>query len=101
MINSLNSIFPFFFSQILIPDAADAIKCYRCTVGPSHRHENQTQRLCMNFEESEDFEVDCEFSTMCMKKVYRYQLQDGTVVETVSRNCAQQKHTEQVSWEIS
>lgn len=33
---------------------------------------------------------------MCMKKVYRYQLNDGTAVETVSRNCAQQKFTEQV-----
>lgn len=75
---------------------ANAIKCYRCTVGPSHRL-NGSQQLCLKFSESDNFVVDCPFSTMCLKKVYRYQLNDGTNVETVSRNCAQQKHTEQVN----
>lgn len=34
---------------------------------------------------------------MCMKKVFNYKLLDGQTVETVSRDCASQKYTEQVS----
>lgn len=34
---------------------------------------------------------------MCLKKVFWYTLQDGTKIETVSRSCADQKYTEQVS----
>lgn len=79
-----------------ISDITAAIQCYRCTVGPSYRTENRTQQLCLKFSESDEFTVDCPYSTMCMKKVYRYQLLDGTKIETVSRNCANQKYTEQV-----
>lgn len=74
-----------------------AIKCYRCTVGPSNRFANRTQQLCAKFSESDDFVIDCPFSTMCMKKVFNYKLLDGQTVETVSRDCASQKYTEQVS----
>lgn len=52
--------------------------------------------MCAKFEETDDFVVDCPYSTMCMKKVYRYQLMDGKTIETVSRNCANQKYTHQV-----
>lgn len=72
-----------------------AVKCYRCTVGPTQR-QNHTDQLCLKFDQSDDFVVDCPYSTMCMKKVYRYQLLDGRSIETVSRNCANQKYTEQV-----
>lgn len=80
-----------------ISDAVEAIQCYRCTIGPSNRYENRSQQLCSKFSESDDFTVDCPFSTMCLKKVFRYQLQNGVQVETVNRDCAQQKHTEQVN----
>lgn len=76
-------------------DVTEALKCYRCTVGPTLK-ENRTH-LCTKFDESDDFVVDCPYSTMCMKKVFQYELQDGQKIETVSRNCADQKHTEQVS----
>lgn len=79
-----------------ITDSTEAVKCYRCTVAPIFRTENRTQQLCSKFRESDEFVVDCPYSTMCMKKVFRYQLQDGTNIETVNRNCADQKFTEQV-----
>lgn len=84
------------FKLFSITDSAEAIKCYRCTVAPIFRTENRTQQLCSKFSESDEFVVDCPYSTMCMKKIFRYQLQDGTNIETVNRNCADQKFTEQV-----
>lgn len=78
-------------------DITEAIKCYRCTVQPSYRVENRTQQLCAQFTESDEFTIDCPYSTMCLKKVFWYTLQDGTKIETVSRSCADQKYTEQVS----
>lgn len=77
-------------------DVTYAIKCYRCTVGPTHRVANRTQQLCAQFQETDEFTIDCPYSTMCLKKVFWYTLQDGTKIETVSRNCADQKYTEQV-----
>lgn len=87
----------FTFLCFSITDVSKAIKCYRCTVAPTHRMLNRTQQLCAQFSESDEFTIDCPYSTMCMKKVFWYQLQDGTKIETVSRNCADQKYTEQVS----
>lgn len=84
------------YHAYLITDVTAAIKCYRCTVAPSFRSDNRTQQLCSKFSETDEFVVDCPYSTMCMKKVFRYQLQDGTNIETVNRNCADQKYTEQV-----
>lgn len=84
---------------ILLLSFADytlAIQCYRCTVGPTNTRENRTQQLCLKFSESNEFITDCPYSTMCMKKIYKYELLDGSVVETVTRNCADQRYTEQV-----
>jgi len=81
---------------IMLLDQSNAIKCYRCTVAPTNRHENRSQQLCLHFSESDDFVVDCQYSTMCMKKIYKYQLLNGEVIETVQRNCANQKYTDQV-----
>lgn len=53
-------------------------------------------QVCSKFDESDDFVIDCPYSTMCMKKVYRYKLMDGKTIETVSRDCAKQKYTHQV-----
>ncbi len=77
-------------------DRSNAIRCYRCTVAPTNRHENRSQQLCLNFSESDEFVVDCPYSTMCMKKIYKYQLLSGEVIETVTRNCANQEYTEKV-----
>ena len=33
---------------------------------------------------------------MCMKKVLKYTLNDGKEIETITRDCAQQKKIEQV-----
>lgn len=71
-------------------DMSAAITCYRCTVSP-------TTQTCRQFSESDEFTVDCPFSTMCLKKVYRLRLNDGTEQETVSRDCAKQKRTEEVN----
>lgn len=68
-----------------------AIKCYECTVVPNRRT-NITERLCAKFDESDFFKVNCEFSTMCTKRIYRLKLQNGDVQETYERGCANQKH---------
>ncbi|KAJ6636446.1 hypothetical protein Bhyg_15036 [Pseudolycoriella hygida] len=80
----------------MLLDQSNAIQCYRCTVAPTNRHENRSQQLCLHFSESDEYVVDCPYSTMCMKEIYKYQLMSGEVIETVSRNCANQKHKEQV-----
>ncbi|GAB0091614.1 uncharacterized protein DMENIID0001_064700 [Sergentomyia squamirostris] len=79
---------------ILFLDSAAGLKCYRCTVAPTARL-NQTM-LCAKFDESSFFAVDCPFSTMCMKKIFRLRLMNGEEIETVTRDCAQQKRTEEV-----
>ena len=57
------------------------------------RTQNRTiDKQCTKFDESSDYEVDCPYSTMCMKKTYRLQLLDGTIQETTERGCAQQKY---------
>uniref|UniRef100_A0A1B0DLG7 Protein quiver n=2 Tax=Phlebotomus papatasi TaxID=29031 RepID=A0A1B0DLG7_PHLPP len=52
--------------------------------------------LCAKFDESNYYAVDCPYSTMCMKKIFRLRLMNGQEVETVTRDCAQQKRTEEV-----
>uniref|UniRef100_A0A1B0CGM9 Putative conserved secreted protein n=1 Tax=Lutzomyia longipalpis TaxID=7200 RepID=A0A1B0CGM9_LUTLO len=75
-------------------DYAAGVKCYRCTVAPSARL-NQTM-LCAKFDESSYCAVECPYSTMCMKKIFRLKLMNGQEVETVTRDCAQQKRTDEV-----
>lgn len=91
------SSFHYNILSLIIVNRTLAVKCYRCTVGPSNRFANRTQQLCSKFSESDDYVIDCPYSTMCMKKVFKYELLDGKIVETVSRDCASQKYTEQVS----
>lgn len=76
--------------------AAVAIKCYECSVHP-RRQQNGTSfdRLCAKFEESSFFEVDCPYSTMCKKRLYRYQL-INKVQESIERGCADQKNDSMV-----
>ncbi|XP_055377545.1 uncharacterized protein LOC129609574 isoform X2 [Condylostylus longicornis] len=77
-----------------------AIKCYQCHVGVYvYQIGNNTKQpaLCSKFDWSEDYIVDCPFSTMCLKKVHKYVLNDnGDTIETVLRDCASQKYRDQV-----
>lgn len=91
---SLNKVTAWIFP---LPDkTAVAIKCYECTVHP-RRTQNGTSfdRLCTKFEDTEYFEVDCPYSTMCKKRVYRYQL-INKVQESIERGCADQKNDSMV-----
>lgn len=80
-----------------LTDKTSSIKCYECTVHPK-RTQNGTNfdRLCTKFEDSKFFEVDCPYSTMCKKRVYRYQL-INKVQESIERGCADQKNDSMVS----
>lgn len=73
-----------------------AVKCYRCSIASTQTRTNRTQ-LCLKFSESPEYSVDCPYSTMCMKTVYNLQLVDGQIIETVSRDCANQKSEQPVS----
>lgn len=88
---ALNDFFP------IADKAAVAIKCYECTVHPK-RVGNGTsfERLCTKFEETKFFEIDCPYSTMCKKRLYRYQL-INKVQESVERGCADQRNDSMVS----
>lgn len=73
-----------------------AIKCYECTVHPKRIHNvTSFDRLCTKFEEKSFFEVDCPYSTMCKKRLYRYQL-INKVQESIERGCADQKNDSMV-----
>ena len=63
---------------------------------PTSNNSNST-KLCLKFQESDEFIVDCPFSNMCMKKIYQYKLLNGSMIETVSRDCAMQKRSEHVN----
>lgn len=83
---------------IVFIEPSDAIKCYRCQVSPLiYRIGNLTNTipLCSKFDESDEYITECEYSTMCVKKISRLYLQNGTV-DTVTRGCASQKYTDQV-----
>lgn len=77
---------------ILIDTTHAAMKCYECTVYPKRQINQTTDRLCSKFEETEFFEVECPFSTMCKKRTYRFQLNNGDIQETTERGCAMQKN---------
>lgn len=83
-------------SVLMFLESTEAIKCYGCTVGPTNAMRAKGQQLCAHFERNDNYTLDCPFSTMCMKKVYKMQLLDGRMIETVSRDCAQQKYEEEV-----
>lgn len=84
-------------SDPLSDKVAFAIKCYECSVHPKRNGNNTSfDTVCTKFDESERFEVDCPFSTMCKKRVYRYQL-INTVQESIERGCADQRNDSMVS----
>lgn len=80
--------------QHFFTEYSSAIRCYRCTVLPN-RDPKEKNHFCTKFEETDEYIVDCPYSTMCMKKIFRMRLIDN-VTETLIRDCAIQKYTEQV-----
>lgn len=52
--------------------------------------------MCSKFDKSEEYKVDCKYSTMCLKTISTLRLQNGQNLETVTRGCAPQKDTKQV-----
>lgn len=83
---------------IICIEPGDALKCYKCQVSQSiYKIGNITNSipLCSKFDESDEYITECQFSTMCVKKISRLYLQNGTV-DTVTRGCASQKYTDQV-----
>ncbi|XP_018913377.1 uncharacterized protein [Bemisia tabaci] len=66
--------------------------CYECTVHPPSSHSNQTARLCSKFDASAHFQVECPYSTFCMRRSFKLDLKDGKTVNAVERGCASQKY---------
>lgn len=75
-----------------IDKTSGAIKCYECTVIPQRRSNETAEKLCSKFEETDYFEVNCPYSTMCKKRTYRLKLLNGEEQETTERSCANQRH---------
>lgn len=82
------------FIMILIDKTSgkQGIKCYECHVYPKRLSNDTVEKVCTKFEESKYYQVDCPYSTMCKKRIYRLQLLNGNVQETIERGCAMQKN---------
>ncbi|KAI5696466.1 hypothetical protein M8J76_007566 [Diaphorina citri] len=79
---------------ILANESAAQLTCYACTMHPDpYLSPNITQRLCSQFDGSATFQVDCPFSTFCMKKTFEISLQGGRKVYGTMRDCAPQKNS--------
>ncbi|XP_059220000.1 uncharacterized protein LOC131995357 [Stomoxys calcitrans] len=82
-------------------EQVSAIKCYKCAVILEKTY-SYTKNLtivtpmCSKFYESDEYIVDCKYSTMCLKTISTLHLQNGQNQETVTRGCAPQKDTKQV-----
>ncbi|XP_011188183.1 uncharacterized protein LOC105215766 isoform X3 [Zeugodacus cucurbitae] len=83
---------------LLITDYTAAIKCFKCSVTVEKSDIQNTTVFtpaCTKFDKSDDFIVDCPFSTMCLKTISTLHLQNEKL-NTVIRGCAPQKDTKQV-----
>ncbi|XP_004524245.1 uncharacterized protein LOC101462267 isoform X2 [Ceratitis capitata] len=81
-----------------VTDLSEAIKCFKCSVTPETSDINNVTSftpMCTKFDASEEFKIDCPFSTMCIKIISTLQLQND-LQNTVTRGCAPQKDTKQV-----
>lgn len=81
-----------------ISDSIAAIKCFKCSVTVEKNDiKNFTvlTPMCTKFDWSEDFIIDCEFSTMCLKTISTLHLQNEKQ-NAIIRGCAPQKDTKQV-----
>ncbi|KAM7361403.1 uncharacterized protein ACRADG_011703 isoform 2-T3 [Cochliomyia hominivorax] len=81
--------------------SASAIKCFKCSVTVEKIYsysKNATiiTPMCSKFDETDEYIVDCPYSTMCLKTISTLHLQNGQQQETFTRGCAPQKDTKQV-----
>lgn len=72
-----------------------SLRCYYCTIQPPSYSSNRTTRYCSNFDGSSIYEVECPYSTFCMKKTFDLQLQKGKTARGVIRDCAPQRYNYQ------
>jgi hypothetical protein len=70
-------IFFYVTVAVLALPLCEGIKCYRCNVKPPSRVRNETNRPCVSFTPSKEYEVDCPDSTLCMKHTYKLPLQNS------------------------
>ncbi|CAG9791441.1 unnamed protein product [Diatraea saccharalis] len=69
------------------------LQCYQCYINPPPgQYYNTTKNLCVHFDYSEKFIVDCPYSTMCMKQDFSLKILGGVTIEGVLRDCASQKN---------
>ncbi|XP_050679789.1 uncharacterized protein LOC126975792 [Leptidea sinapis] len=77
----------------LLANGVSPLQCYQCLINPHPgEYYNTTKRLCVHFDSSEKFVVDCPYSTMCMKQEFYLDIQNGVRINGIQRDCAQQKH---------
>ncbi|XP_065354754.1 uncharacterized protein LOC135949198 [Calliphora vicina] len=96
-----NPIVVLLIIQILFIGSSSAIKCFKCAVTVEKIYsyaKNATiiTPMCSKFDESDEYIVDCPYSTMCLKTISTLHLQNGQQQETFTRGCAPQKDTKQV-----
>ncbi|XP_018794285.1 PREDICTED: uncharacterized protein LOC108972216 isoform X3 [Bactrocera latifrons] len=78
-------------------DSVAAIKCFKCGVTVEKNYiQNITvlTPMCTKFDWSENFIIDCPFSTMCLKTISTLHLQNEKQ-NAITRGCAPQKDTKQ------
>ncbi|XP_068623500.1 uncharacterized protein [Battus philenor] len=77
----------------LLVSGVSSLQCYKCLINPPlGENYNTAKTLCVQFDYSDSFIVDCPFSTMCMKQDFHLDIQDGVRISGVLRDCAPQKH---------
>ncbi|CAK1590349.1 unnamed protein product [Parnassius mnemosyne] len=73
-----------------------SLQCYKCLINPpSGENYNTAKRLCVHFDYSDNFIVECPHSTMCMKQDFYLDVQNGVRITGVERDCAPQTHAYQ------
>ncbi|XP_026314332.1 uncharacterized protein LOC113226043 [Hyposmocoma kahamanoa] len=84
---ALAAILPF------LDTGVSSLQCYQCFINPPPgQYYNTTKRLCQNFDYSDDFIVDCPYSTMCVKQDFHLDIQNGDRIDGTLRDCALQKY---------
>ncbi|XP_045771132.1 uncharacterized protein LOC123871391 [Maniola jurtina] len=70
-----------------------SLQCYQCLINPPlGQYYNTTKNLCVHFDYTERFIVECPFSTMCMKQEFHLDIQNGVRITGVLLDCAPQKN---------
>lgn len=63
---------------LLLISGVSSLQCYQCLINPPPgQYYNTTKRLCVHFDHSDKFIVECPYSTMCMKQEFHLDIQNG------------------------